>query len=383
LQPVDQFRRELVAPPIETMARPLYPEANRESPRGPGNVARVMRTPGPGKTVLRLAYFFALVGLLAVGTDALITAGLRRISTSTFGAWNQMMEGKVNAHVVITGSSRAEYHYDPRTIEAVTGHTAVNLGRNGSQTDVQLAVLRAYLEHNRKPQLVIHNLDAFTFVTTREVFEPAQYVPYLRDPQLYRDMRQLDPNFAKARYIPLYGYVVQDMNFSWILGLRGLVGWPPRQDSFSGFVPRDKEWTNEFGNFKANHPAGVDFGIEPKGIGVLEQMMRLCKDNGIPLVLVYSPEYTGMQALENNRARIFAEFQRLASQYNVPIWDYSQWKYSSDTQYFYNSQHLNARGAAIFSDDLANRLKEYLPTLPTYSASLKAPGATNSAAARQ
>jgi hypothetical protein len=316
----------------------------------------------PGKAVRRLVCFFALLAFLALGTDALITGGLRRISTSTFGSWNEMMEGRVNAEVVITGSSRAEYHYDPRAIEAIAGHTAFNLGRNGSQTDVQLAVLRAYLAHNRKPRLVIHNLDAFTFVTTREVFEPAQYVPYLRDPGLYHDMRQLDSNFVKGRYLPLYGYVVQDMNFAWLLGLRQWLGSSPRQDSFSGFVPRDKEWTNEFSNFKASHPSGVDFGVEPKGIVVLEQLIRLCKDNGVPLLLVYSPEYTGMQSLENNRPKIFREFERLAAQYNVPIWDYSQWKYNGDTQYFYNSQHLNARGAALFSDDLAHRLKGSLPT---------------------
>ena len=37
--------------------------------------------------------------------------------------------------------------------------------------------------------------------------------------------------------------------------------------------------------------------------------------------------------------------------------DYSDWTYAQNTEYFQNSQHLNAEGAAIFSEDVANRLK--------------------------
>ena len=43
----------------------------------------------------------------------------------------------------------------------------------------------------------------------------------------------------------------------------------------------------------------------------------------------------------------------------MPLWDYSDWKYNNDRDLFYNSQHLNATGAALFSEDLASRLKNY------------------------
>jgi hypothetical protein len=314
---------------------------------------------GSGKVLLRLGCFFGLIVILVFATDALITTGLKRITTSSYGAWNQSMQGKVNAAVIITGSSRAVYHYDPRAIEAATGRTAFNLGRNGSQTDVQLAILKAYLEHNQKPTLVVHNLDAFSFVTSQDVIDPALYVPYLRDPALYPVLRQINPDFVKGRYVPLYGYVVQDMNFTWVLGLRHLLGWSPSQDYFLGFSPQDRQWTSEFENFKSANPGGVNFAVEPRGVQVLEQLIRLCKENGIQLVFVYSPEYTQMQSLEKNRNEIFGEFQQLATRYDVPLWDYSDWKYAGETAYFYNSQHLNQRGAGIFSADLANRLGEY------------------------
>ena len=77
-------------------------------------------------------------------------------------------------------------------------------------------------------------------------------------------------------------------------------------------------------------------------------------------MLVYSPEYNEMQALTNNRIAIFETFRELANRNQVPLWDFSDWTHEGDRTYFYNSQHLNAKGAEAFSDDLALRLKDYL-----------------------
>ena len=127
-----------------------------------------------------------------------------------------------------------------------------------------------------------------------------------------------------------------------------------------GFNPRSKKWTDDFQQMKANNPNGVSFGIEPEGIRVVEDLIRVCRQNGIQLILVYSPEYAEMQSLTNNRAEVFALFHELADHSSVPLWDYSDWKYAGNQELFQNSQHLNATGAAIFSADLANRLKAYL-----------------------
>lgn len=311
-------------------------------------------------TVRRVACFFSIVTVLMFGLNVMITSGLRRIKTSQYGVSNRMMEGKINAQIVITGSSRAVSHYDPRVIQMQTGRSAFNLGRNGSQTDMQVAVLKAYLEHNRKPDIVIHNLDAFSFVTTREVYLPAQYVPYLYDQEFYGQLRQINRDIWKSRYVPLYGYVVDDMNFSWMTGLEGFAGVSPREDFFQGFNPRATKWTEDFQRFKAENPHGVSWGIEPAGIKVMEDLIRLCQQRGIELILVYSPEYAGMQELAQNRAEVFDHFHDLANRYHVPLWDYSDWRFAGETGYFSNSQHLNANGAEVFSEDLADRLKGYL-----------------------
>jgi hypothetical protein len=305
----------------------------------------------------RVIAFFGLCIAAIFGVHAAVPAGLHLIDTSNFGVFNRIMTGRIGADILITGSSRALTHYDPRVIEKATGHSAFNIGINGSQTDMQVAVFKTYLEHNRQPRLLIHNLDSFTFETSHGgVYFPGLYLPYLNEEPIYRALHVIDRDTWWSRYVPLYGYTVEDMNFTWMRGLGGLVGWRPREDRFDGFQPRHTPWTGDFEAFKRSNPNGVEFPVEPAGLAIFEDMLRLCRDRGIPVLLVYSPVYSEMQALERNRADLFARFHSLAVQYRATLWDYSQLPMSSDKANFYNSQHLNADGAARFSGELAAAL---------------------------
>jgi len=319
--------------------------------------AERVKTSGGG---MRILCFFALIAVLAVLLNGLVNHGLRRIRTSKFGALNRVMSGEVNADVVINGSSRALDHYDPRVIQAVTGHRAYNIGMNASQTDFQLTVLKAYLDHNTKPRLVIQNLDLFSFVTTKrgEIYDPGYYMPYLWDKGMYDGLRQIDPAVWKWKHIPLYGYAVEDMRFTWLAGVLGFFGFNPREDYFEGFNPQYREWTADFDRFKKDRTAGVTYPIEEQGARDLAAIAGLCRERGVRIVFVYSPEFHEVQDLERNRGEIFGKFREIAGEYHVPLWDYSDAPMCLEQRYFYNSQHLNAEGAEVFSADLARRLRE-------------------------
>ncbi|CAM5798271.1 hypothetical protein [Rhizobacter fulvus] len=305
----------------------------------------------------RIAAFLSLVVALAFALDAFIGFGLRSVSTGDFGEWNRIVDGRINADIVISGSSRALTHYDPRLLASATGLSAYNIGLNGSQTDMQLARLKTYLRHNRKPRLVIHNLDAFSFQVSHDgVYDPGQYVPYLREPDLYDALVRIDADAWKARLLPLYGYAAQDLRFGWLQGLRQWLRPPAAPTHFRGYQPRDTEWTGEFDRFRVRHPEGVNVGIEPAGVARMEELLRLCATQGIRVVLAYSPEYREMQALTINRAEIFARFAALSNQYDAVLLDFADSPISSRAAYFYNSQHLNTVGAAAFTHELVARL---------------------------
>jgi hypothetical protein len=310
----------------------------------------------PASGLLRIVGFFCcFIGLL-FATDRAINYGLRRIDTSAYGVTNRILSGKVNAEIVVSGSSRALTHYDSTIIANVTGHTAFNIGRNGSQTDMQLAVLRAYLKHNAKPRLVVHNLDLFSFVMSQEIYDAAQYMPYLHEDAIYDAVRKIYPDAWKWKYFPLYGYVVEDMRFAWVLGLKRVAGLQPPEDHVLGYVARNTRWTGDFEKFRAANPMGVTFKIEPAGVRVVTELVELCHSQQIPLLMVYSPVYYEMQSLERNRRAIFAKFHEICDRYGVRFWDFGDSSIARDRANFYNSQHLNAVGASAFSLEFAQRL---------------------------
>jgi hypothetical protein len=346
------------APVLRRAAVDLPVTTQHGASRAPGAAPPAARsTHLDGWAGVRRALLF--VSLLIAGVaalDVVITAGLRQIRTGGFGATNRLVNGGINADIVITGSSRALVHYDPRVIEATTGLRTYNLGRNGSQTDMQLAVLKTYLQHNTRPRLLIHNLDLYSFVTSHEIYDPAQYLPYLDQPAIYAGVRRVYPDAWKWKYLPLYGYIVADMRFTWIAGLKRLVGLEPAESHFNGFVPRHLSWTGEFDAFVRQNPAGADTPVEPAGVRDVEEILELCRAHGIPALLVYSPEYAGIHPLQRNREEIFARFAAISDRYGVPLLDYSGSEISRHQRYFYNSQHLNADGARVFSFDLGGRL---------------------------
>jgi hypothetical protein len=321
--------------------------------------AHCSREPLPiGRSVTKIVAFFALVSGLLFSTDELVNTGLRRIETSSFGVTNRIVGGQISAGILITGSSRAQTHYDPRVVERATGLSTYNIGINGSQTDMQVAMLKTYLRHNRAPRLLIHNLDLFAFQTTKEIYDPAQYLPYLHEEEIYRAISRVHADAWKWKWLPLYGYATQDLRLTWLRGLKGLVGMNPPETHFLGFTPRVTDWTGDFEKYRESHPNGVAFEIEETGVKDLEDVALLARSANVPVLFVYSPEYYEMQRMERNRQDIFARFHAIASTSGAQVWDFSDSEICRNRTYFYNSQHLNALGAERFSVALAERIRE-------------------------
>ncbi len=346
------------------MAEPSIPGAEAAPAATEATVpSSVAGSGGRFRGLGRVVFFFALIAVLAGLLHLFLNAGLRRIPTAKFGALNRVVEGRVNADVVIGGSSRALVHYDPRVIRAATGRSAWNLGMNAAHIDVQLAVLRTYLRHNKRPAVVIQNLDTFSLELTRrgEIYDPALFTPYLGEPDLNHALLAIDPAVWKWRHIPLYAYAVEDMNFTWVRALAAWVGVHPAEDYFSGFNPQALAWTEDFERFRASLKNGVTHRIDEGGVAALAELLKLGREQGIRMVLCFAPEYAEMQALDRNRAEVFARFRALAAQHGAEFWDFSDSPLCRDRENFYNSQHLNAGGAAKFSAEVAQRLKPLLP----------------------
>jgi hypothetical protein len=311
--------------------------------------------------VLKAVLFVAGSAGLAVILQWALVFGLKNYNTSARGVWNRVLRGEVNADILVCGSSRALVHYDPDVIDRIVGKTVYNIGQNGTLPDLQLSVLKTYLSHNRSPLCIVVNIDNSCFTTTKEVYDPQRYIPYLGEPDLYKTLVSIDSRFARMRSFPLVGVIEHRL---FLTALAGLLGVTAKEDHFLGYKPTDLHWTGEFDKFKAKHPTGVAIEMEECKVPALAELIECGLRAKARVVLVYSPEYHGGQKLFRNRSEVLARVREIADLYGVEFWDFSDDPSCRDKSLFYNSQHLNRRGATLFSRIVAHRLNDLQATNP-------------------
>jgi hypothetical protein len=300
---------------------------------------------------------FTVVGALCfLLTQALLVHGLQRFDAANVGIMNRVMQGGIDARVLISGSSRAMFHYDPRIIEAATGRTAFNIGRNGTRLHEQLHLLKLYLRRNRAPDYLIQNVDLTSLTNSTEITDPKQYIPWLHEDDVYKPLFTLRPYFVVYRAFPLVAIARTSAAETAVRGL--MSPGAGEVTEHKGYAPQSQSWNEDFEKFRARNPAGVMLPIDPPAVAALRELVGIADQYGIRLTFVYSPEFQATQQTFRNRREVLQTIRDLSVREHVPFWDYSDDPISSDQANFYNSQHLNERGATAFSRSLARRLAD-------------------------
>lgn len=303
--------------------------------------------------------FVAVFAVLATVLHFLLIAGLRRYEGgASFDVWNQVMDGKAGADILISGSSRALINFDCEAISRVTNKSCFNIGLDGSKINLDIARVKAYLKHNPKPKVLIQaaGIGELQYGGLLRLY---QYAPYLNDDDIYESLVSQLPEFWHYKYIPLYSFAVYNSELvgravKGLFNIRALETDWPRKPRIRGFLSVDIEWTNEYDKFKEEFPEGGTFEVLPKAVNVWEELIELCRKQGIEFVIVFPPAFNeSVYRYTKNVDEIFGTYRELARKHNVAFMDYSRIPMTFEQKYFYNSQHMNYRGAAMFSGILA------------------------------
>lgn len=315
----------------------------------------------------RLITFLAAT---AAGTGLLhsvVGAGIERVRTGKLGAANLVAAGQVNADIIITGSSRAEVQYVPSVLSRHTGLKAFNLGRSGAQgPNIHTGVVRWYLHNNKRPRFLIANVDFGTLRPSHDLYDPVQYTPYLSDAGLYNALRSRRPETWKARYLPLYGYLADDVENHHYTALQALFGVQRKELYEDGYLglDADKRWSPKAGEFRWASERAY-FSPDPEGVRDFEELLEEARSQGIRTIVVFSPIYQEFAASMRGREELMTTFASLATKHSAVFWDYSLYApIGGDTANFKDASHLNRRGANAFSEVLGKRLAESMNSAP-------------------
>ena len=310
--------------------------------------------------LLRSAAFCAGLFLVAALLHLTLLGGLRRLQNGAYGVRNRIVDGRVRAEVLVSGSSRSFVGIDAARLGELTGLASHNISADGSRLEAQLALLATYLEHNPAPRLLLQSLDAFSLEPLEKVYQPELYLPHLGEPAIYSYVTSVDRSFRAMRYLPLHGFAVNKRAlFDALYGLSGRER--KLRDPFSnGSLLRDRGWDGSFERYLATHPEGETYRATAAGLSNLAAIVELARRRHVPLVFVYPPEHELSEKIVRNRREMIALLADLARRHEVPFWDYSAHPICGEKDCFYNTEHLNVRGAHRFTDELAARVTAYL-----------------------
>lgn len=309
------------------------------------------------KFLTKFIFFFLSVVIVAISMDYIVTQGLRKTQFEKFAQWTDLFQGKINADIIISGSSRAWWHYSPKVFEEDTKCSAYNLGMNGSTFHLQYYRYLTYLKYNKKPKVIIQNLDDFSLQKYEYIANQEQFLPYVNEETIinpvltYKTLNKWELQIPFYRYIGEYNVIrVGLLEFFNIKHFSN-------DNYYKGFEGQRKTWSDEeIKGLKSLNKMTVE--VDKESIELFETFIKETKQARIKLVLVYSPFYIDGQSIYSNHNEMLLMYRKFAKENNLLFLDYSKEPISSKKELFFNAMHLNETGAELFSEDLVTKLIE-------------------------
>lgn len=294
--------------------------------------------------------FTAILLLIAATADHLVTRKLHTLKTSPFANWNDIYQHNIQSDVLIMGSSRAYVQFNPAILDSILHINSYNLGSNGRRVDSQILKYRIYRQHNPKPKLILYEVHEGTMGISNN-FDQIQFLPYLRDDDLWLGVHEQEGFRWDDRWIPCWRYrnyakTVRDIckNKSQYTD--------NNRFCYKGFCDFDKKWNGT----DYNKISTIRHQCDSQALALFDAFLADCQRENVRVVMVMAPYYIGATNKLADEAAMKKMFLQFAERYNVPLLDYTHTPICSDTTYFYNASHLNRYGSQLFTKQLAHDL---------------------------
>jgi len=309
------------------------------------------------KFLIKLSIFILLTLIVFYSTDVIITKGLKKNNSDMFIDWNRIYAGKINADLIINGSSKAMSNISPMILDTLLDVNSYNLGIDGHDFFMQKYKYDIYSNYNNSPNIIIQIVSNGTLNKRNDLYDMAQFLPYLEDSIMqnvteeYEGLSYLDYSIPLIRY---FGYPT--------IAIKGASSYfqvdvVQKSAKYKGYLSVDREWDSSFDDFVRLNPNGIILDITDVSLQLFKLFIKEQKQKGVTIILVYPPTYIESQKYITNRNDIIDTYRSIASENNLLFLDYSNLFITKNKEFFYNSQHLNKKGTSLFTQILASDIK--------------------------
>lgn len=262
-----------------------------------------------------------------------------------------VINGKINADILIFGSSRGARDVIAEDIREQTNKTCFNLSYPGSDISFHEFLLAQVLKNknkNKKPRIVILAVD-----------DPAEFMPGVsikfRFDRLYplvkyETIRKTLVEKGEKNGILTDLFILHQLNQS---------NFDIRKKHFTaldtllpdGSMPISFQKKGYVFNFDKNSEYSINKELKSK-VEYFTHFIEMCKKNGIELIIVFPPNYGSPNLIFEKRIIDLSK----GKQVHYVKYDTQETRFL-DKNYFYDGGHLIKKGAEIFTSEIAQFIK--------------------------
>lgn len=257
---------------------------------------------------------------------------------------------KMDAEVVVFGSSRANHHYVPQVFEDSLKLTFYNAGRDGQGIFYHLAVLRSVLKRYT-PKIVILDYSESFNDNRLDYDEISNLLPFYRTHREIRSILELRSPYEKIKLLSEI-YPFNSDVFRTAIG--NLEYNKKRRPDMNGYLPIFEKWQKKIDSV-ASYGAYNAYQLDTNKVNAFKEFLSTAKSAGAQVYVIFSPIF--IKFFKNQDIDITTA---ICATENVPFLNYSKDNnFLNNNQLFGNASHLNDDGAQLFSRMVAKRINDH------------------------
>lgn len=248
---------------------------------------------------------------------------------------------KVDADVVVIGSSKATHNYIPDSLSSYLHMTAYNCGQDGCFFLYQNCIVNMILDRYT-PKVILWDIQPGSFIkkNVEDEYQNIRYLtPYYRNSKWAKSYIDSESDKMRVRMLSdMYGYNSKLLNYLFPLVSHASAtknGYIPLPSSGYAYPQMKQESQND------------DIEVSQEFLALLDKTIKRCRMKGCYVCLCISPVYLKKSALTR---QVEESISRISDDNGISCMNYhSDTEFMADSTLFKDAQHLNDCGARKFT----------------------------------
>jgi len=290
--------------------------------------------------------------LISLGMDKLLAGKLISYRKHT---WVITMKERSYDYGVL-GSSRVYNMVNVPLMDSILHTNGINMATSGSSYGDNYCLLLKFLENGNKLKKLFLNIDEYCFDTQHHYsypFADYEYMPFF----FQKNMREVYSDYESPSKMALWTVVPfsRYAEFSDKYKLRNFFILRHFQSDYENSKGGEMLTDSTYKNFKASFST---LNVNDTDVKYLYKICALCKQKGIPVIFLTTPESPELYPLQKNRAELYNRIYQWTGQLGEHYYMFDKLADFSDRKYFRDYTHTNSVGSAFYSKLLAAKLRE-------------------------